>query len=439
MAFLKRLKTLGRDTGGNALALCAAALPVVIAGAGLAVDTVQISLARRELQRAADSAALAGAYAINQNPVATGTVRSDFARNAATRDLEINNDTILVANTTIVQNAPTTGNGNGNTNAVRVQLTTSRALSFLSFFDATPQTVTVEATAAIVRDGNFCMLSLEDGTAPGITIGGNATINLGCGISANSRSTTAITAGGSSSVTASPIMAVGGLTGSSSFASGTQLIPYTAVQSDPFANLPSPSPTNCRAAPNSTPGSNLTISSASTGYNSSDSSICYNGFDIKGNVNFNFTQPTVVYINGGDLDFGSQANVTGTNVTFVLTSTNATSSPSSVAGLKLNGGARVNITAPSTGPYAGIAFYEDRRAPVGRDTKMNGGAGMIVNGAMYFPNGYFEYNGGANMDPQCIQLVARRLDFRGNGTVTNTCTPGGSTRNFQATYVRLIG
>ena len=68
MGLLKRLKKLLPDERGNALALGAAALPLIIGGAGLALDTVQISLAKRQLQRAADSAALAGARSVARKP-----------------------------------------------------------------------------------------------------------------------------------------------------------------------------------------------------------------------------------------------------------------------------------------------------------------------------------------------------------------------------------
>ncbi len=139
------------------------------------------------------------------------------------------------------------------------------------------------------------------------------------------------------------------------------------------------------------------------------------------------------------MPFAAQAAVTSTNATFVVTSTNATSNPSSIGTVQINGGANLNITAPSTGNYAHVAIYMDRRAPVGRTIKWNGGADMKINGALYFPSAYFEYNGNADMANQCIQLVARRLDFRGTGKVRNTCTAGSPTQNFQATYVRLVG
>jgi Flp pilus assembly protein TadG len=428
MGFLKRLRTLIGDESGNTLAIGAAAMPLLIAGAGLAIDTVQISLSKRELQRAADSAALAGAFAINQNLSSTGTARTTIARNGVTRDLQINNDETLSA-PAVVQNAPATGSHAGNANAVRVQLTADRTLSFLSFFNTGPATIVVEATAAIVREGNFCMLSLEDGNVPGITVGGNATLNLGCGISTNSASATAITAGGSSVVTASPIMAVGGVPTSSNFGSAT-LIPYSAVQVDPFANVPNPT------IPSGTPCAALNVEPGAT-LNIGPGPVCFNGADIKGTLNI--AAGTEVYINGGELSFGAQAQVTGTNVVFILTSSNATSDPASIATLNMNGGADLDITAPETGPYDGIAFYEDRRAPIGREIRYNGNSGSNINGAMYFPRSYFEYLGTAQTNATCLQLVARRLAFSGNGTVRNSCSTNGGQNNFEATYVRLVG
>lgn len=61
---LSRLRTLWSDARGNALMLTALALPVMIGAAGLGVHTMQLSHVKRELQREADSAAMAGAYSL---------------------------------------------------------------------------------------------------------------------------------------------------------------------------------------------------------------------------------------------------------------------------------------------------------------------------------------------------------------------------------------
>jgi Flp pilus assembly protein TadG len=55
---LKFLSKLWKDKRGNALVVATAFLPVLMGSAGLASDTIQWALWKRELQRAADSAAI---------------------------------------------------------------------------------------------------------------------------------------------------------------------------------------------------------------------------------------------------------------------------------------------------------------------------------------------------------------------------------------------
>src|SRR5260221_13955355 len=56
------IRKLLKDRRGNVLAIACAALPMVVGCAGLATDTIQWTLWKRQLQRAADSAAIAGVY-----------------------------------------------------------------------------------------------------------------------------------------------------------------------------------------------------------------------------------------------------------------------------------------------------------------------------------------------------------------------------------------
>ena len=63
-----------KDRRGNALVIAGAALPLIVGAAGLANDTIQWTLWKRQLQRAADSAALAGVYGEAQgNAIGTCT------------------------------------------------------------------------------------------------------------------------------------------------------------------------------------------------------------------------------------------------------------------------------------------------------------------------------------------------------------------------------
>lgn len=415
MALASKFLRLLDDQGGNALAIGAAVMPLLIGAAAIGVDTIQSSLARRQLQRSADSAALAGAYAL---------VQSEIVRDSAEHDLALNNRISLAA-PPLVENAPTAGPYAGNGRAVRVRLDALRSVPFISFFTGSAMPVSAEATAAVVYAGEFCMIALEEGDVTGITFSGSANVDLGCGVASNSRAANAVSADGSSRVVASPVAAVGGVPSSGSYEGPTTLLPYSPPQPNPFADLPVPSPPNpCGGGPlRVQPNDTRTVSPG-----------CYSGMDIKGTVTF---QPGVYYIDGSSLSFGATARASGSGVTFILTSRNAGSNPSTIATLDMHGNAQVNFSAPTSGTYEGVLMYQDPRANYG-DSHVNGNSSSRLEGGFYFPRQQLTFNGTTGMRTECIQLVARRLRFTGNASVQNTCPENGAD-SFDATFVRLVG
>ena len=82
-----------------------------------------------------------------------------------------------------------------------------------------------------------------------------------------STSMSAAVATGSSSVTASPIAAVGGIPASNNWGAGTVLQPFSLAQEDPFANVDVPTPTtpcqNFTNSENKPGGAPITITPAS--------------------------------------------------------------------------------------------------------------------------------------------------------------------------------
>lgn len=77
-AIRRTLRDLQSSTSGNATLLVALGMPVLIGSSGLAVDTSQWYMWKRELQNAADQAALAGAWAKS-----SATSSSNYANRAA--------------------------------------------------------------------------------------------------------------------------------------------------------------------------------------------------------------------------------------------------------------------------------------------------------------------------------------------------------------------
>ena len=67
----RKLSQLKANTSGNATLLVALGMPVLIGGSGLAVDTAEWYMWKRELQFAVDQAALAGAWARSDSDTAS--------------------------------------------------------------------------------------------------------------------------------------------------------------------------------------------------------------------------------------------------------------------------------------------------------------------------------------------------------------------------------
>jgi hypothetical protein len=421
------MRLLWGDKSGSAVVITAASMPLLIGAAGLATDTIRWTLWKRQLQRAADTGAMAGAYALGQ-----GKTVSSAATAAIAKDSDVG------TNTPTVENAPTAGDFAGNPDAVRVIVSASHPLPFSSMFIATP-TITAEATAAILTNGKHCVIALEE-TDTGITIGGTATVDLGCGMATNSKAANAVSASGNSCntstgvacVTASPITAVGGLSASDKYTSSTELLPYSLPQSDPFSNLPDPSASDfasCKSELKVTPSDTPDLVEPG----------CYKGMDLNGTVTL---KPGVYFIDGStnkNFSIGAQANVTGSGVTIILTSSNATNDPAKIATMTINAGATVNLTSPSAGDYKGVLFYQDRLAQYGTVT-INGNASSTLEGGIYFPSQKINFLGTAGMNTDCIQIVGLKVEFSGTSKITNDTDdcPIDPAPGFTGAVVRLV-
>lgn len=421
----RAFKRLWTDKRGNALVIVGAALPLLMGSAGLATDTIQWVNWKRHLQRAADSAAIAGVYAKMQNQAVPGAV---------TTDLQHNNKTGVA----LLASYPQIGypaNTASYSNAVKVTLAIQKRLSFSSLFMSTPPVIQSSATAAIIETGDYCVVSLETSGVTGITATGSTSIDLGCGMITNSTSLNAALAAGSSLVKASPIAAVGGIESSNNWAAGTRLLPFTIAQPDPFAAVQAMAPATC------VPGGDLVVAANTTVDLSTATSACYTSINVRGTLKL---PPGPVYVSGGNFKANSGAVVDGLQGT-TLVLTNVDTSPTATIGtVDLNGSATIKLVAPATGYFKGIAIYQDRRAIDNGTTSasspnlINGNSGSRFEGAIYFPKQQMTFTGNTGMNTHCVQLVARRVYFSGSSAISNTCPGGSGASSFDGQHVRLV-
>ena len=410
-SFFKKFKNSER---GNVLILVGLSMPMLVGLAGLGTDTIQWSLMKQQLQRSADSAALNGAFAKAQSENATTNANLDLVKTL---------DGFTGVGIS-VQNAPTSGPFAGNTRAVRVALTYSKALPFSSLFLTTPPTITVDATAAVLNNGDYCVISLEKTNQTGITFSGNSTAELGCGVASNSTGSAAITASGSSSVRATPITAVGIVPSSSNYQTGTSLVSYSIPQRDPFGLLPDPTD----SIPNPCSGGKLTV-------NSNESKTinpgCFTEITAHGNLTMN---PGIYYINGGNFTTSARSKVVAIGVTVILTGPGG-----NIGQVNLNGDANIEMSAPTSGLYQGVIFFKDDDSPASSNDVFNGGVSGYLLGAIYMPSQKVTLNGNASFKTDCLKIVARQIEMSGNSKITNNCPFDPTKDSFTGTQVRLVG
>ncbi|ONF96068.1 TadE/TadG family type IV pilus assembly protein [Sphingomonas jeddahensis] len=399
-------------SAGNIAILAAILMPLFIGAAGMATDTVIWTLWKREVQRSADSAAIAGALTIQQDRYqGEKAARHDFRKSKAFKYLQA---------TMVYENSPSDGPFSEDSNAVRITITKKTSLPFSDFFLRSPVVIGANATATLFGGKESCVFALDPSAAPAISFGGSSTLDIDCGVQSNSAANSSISAGGASTVSASVLSAVGGITGR--YAGKTRLKPYSPPQPDPLRDVPDPEPpSTCNPMAQSLRG---TVTPLTPG--------CYTGMDLHGNVSLS---PGTYYVTG-DLLIGANAVVTGSDITIVLVSSRWNSVAPT---LTVNGGATLELSAPQHGPYRNLLFYQSRVVAPGNKSYTNvitGNSSSRLAGNLYFPSQDLLFIGNAGVDLGCFKMVARRITMTGNSQVSNNC-PAKDER-FSLSKVRLV-
>ena len=432
MALLALIRDLWRDRRGNAILIVAAGIPLLVAAAGLGVDTFSLSILKRQLQRAADSGALAGGYAMVNDADLAGI------ETAVDRDLTINEmRTRLSENPTVEEISWSGTSVSGATTtrpAVRVALAAPGHTPFINFFLRRTITVAAEATAAPDLQGEYCIVALYNGADSGLTISGGGNVDLGCGMITNATGSSALNVNGNPTIDAEPLAAAGGVNG----ASGSAVLENQEPEGDPLSHIPDPPDCTTILPAISVPSNtSMTPDPAPTA-----SGECYASMDVHGSVHL---QSGIYYI-AGDVSIGAQASVTGTNVAIVIVKNGTNGSGEVTAGdLTINGGADLNLTAPADGNYKGVAIYRDRRATDMQDGNGNGQSSVTINGnssvqitgAVYLPSTNLTWNGSSDATSTCLQLVGWKITLSGGINISNQCTAAGGAMAF-GIRVRLV-
>ncbi len=428
MRTFRRFWVGGVSEGGQAIILIAITLLGMLMVVGLAIDAGQLYSARRSMQEAVDAAAYAGAVVIYQG----GTQAQAFA--AAASDATLNGFTNGVNGTTVTIRQPTTSPYN---TANYVEVIMSRNVQ-TALVPAQSGITTVSATAisgAEALNNNYAIMALDrNATANAFVAGASANITLtGGGVLVNSTATGGSPAAASSTGAAGwhitctstapcAIDVAGSTTGSWPSANPSNyflgLRTSMPQQADPFSGYPKPGTSGLQTNRSGFGPSNDTLGSGLYTSQIQNKNLCHGIYILKGGG-----------MGGGiGLDTTSTDPITGDacdgRVFVFNTLSNYPSSGGTCTGLTVNGNHDITLNAMTTGPYAGLLFYQDAACTA---ELTFGGSSFDLNtsGTIYLPGAKFHVTVTGSGSIGGGQIVAKTVDL-GNGTFNVTFNAGTS-------------
>ena len=410
---------------GQMFVLVALSVPLFFGFMGFALDIGLLLIEKQKMQAAADSAAIAGAAELNYGDY-TAAAQNAASLNGFTDGSNQVTVSVNPSGTTVP--SPSRGPYQGEAGYLEVVISESAPTYFMKMYNFSFVSIQARAVAMLGASTNCVYVLKSSGTT--LSMSNSAQLKAsGCGIIADSSGTPAISVSGSANITGAWVDAVGTV---SSDNSGSKITP-TAVTgvapvSDPLGYLTPPSYTasSCTSDPithYSNGGTSYTI-----GPNSSYSTtqggnlVCYSSLSLGSNGDTVTLNPGI-YVITGQLSFASGTTLGGNGVTFYLVGNGS---------VNIGNGATTSFTAPTSGTYDGILFYQDRS-----DTNaatVEGGTNSVMKGVFYFPGAALTLGNGSSSTIYS-QIVANTVAVVGGSNLTvinygtvNSTTPISSAR-----------
>jgi Flp pilus assembly protein TadG len=412
-ACANRLRRFRRNKRGNIAIMFGLLAPVLIGGMGMAMESAYWYVDQRGMQNAADTAALAAATdgSTNYQTTVNAVVAQYGYVNGA------NGATVASINNAACP-------GSAATNCYRVSITSKQVLYLLPVVgfrgDTTidggspAQTLTASSTAKVATTPrNYCILALNTlGTA--LQTNGAPKADLsGCNTMSNS----------SADCNGHNLGADYGDAHINDSGCGIVQTSNLPVVPDPYAGLASNIPANTCAGsypqePGKHGGTALPSSNLWTGSKSLSGNVQICGdLELTGDVTINAPTGAVLVIENGQLDTNGYTirTASGSAVTVVFSGTSGsyTHAPT--------GGGTLDIQAPKTGVWSGVALYQDPSLTTGMDISDAGNSPTWdITGLVYLPNANVTFSGAVNKSANgdsCFVLVVSDITINGTASI----------------------
>lgn len=411
--------------GAVAVLVAICLIPIVIA-MSYVLDGGALMSQRRQTQAVADATAHAAAcllaknYATNSGLDPLGTARAAALAIAAANGFANDGTNTVIA----INIPPSAGTYAGVAGCVEVVATYRQPRYFSSIMGSGRIPVTARSVSRVVADSPLSILVTDPLGLSSFSLTGSAKLTTNGKVHVNSSSLLAVNASNGGFLKAD-----GGLR-----IVGNYSIPNWALfnvffnlapkvnqpsLSDPYASL-APPPTSGltnRSAPNPPYGS-ATINPG----------IYNGGLTLGGGMTITMN-PGIYYMKNGSFTVANGVTLTGSGVTIYTDSSGLLAGVVGGGSLNFQGGTTVKLTPPTSGPYKGIVYYQDR-GNVANLNNIANGSNVNMTGTIYAPSAPLSIAGGAAGSSYGSQLIVKTLALSNGVNVTVNASLTGNTVSF---------
>jgi hypothetical protein len=399
-----------RDCKGGVAPILALGIIPLVGAIGAAVDYGRANAARTAMQATLDATAL--------------LLSKEAQLSAATLEKKATNYFKANFDHPEVQNLAIAGSINSISGGSILSMSAIGSVKTMFMGVLGFQNVNIQVASAVsaTADGLGCVLALDPHASAAMNGQGMTSVVLNnCSLYDNSDSPTAFTVGGSAQISALSVGVVGGISGGANVATTQGIKTGIGAVVDPYAADSFPPFYGCTQN-NYSANQNATI----------DPGVYCGGIKVNAGATLTLN-PGIYYLDGGDLTVNGGATLAGVGVTLVFSKKNK----NTWANATLNGNATINLTAPTSGPTAGIVMFGDRGMPTGTTFKFNSGASQYLGGAIYLPTAAITFAGGSATSTSCTQIIGNTIAFVGSSSVAINCS-SYATKPFSPNVIKIV-
>jgi hypothetical protein len=250
------------------------------------------------------------------------------------------------------------------------------------------------------------VIVLDPAAAGALTLSGGAQINANAPVLVDSNNAAAVSGIGNTQLNAPTIAITGGYSLAGQAALNGQVSTGVSPTTDPLAGVAAPDP------------SQLPLQSSapihfSNGSHTLQPGLYQGGITISGG---SLTMmPGLYYLDGGGLTASGSSSIVGNGVTIY------DAPHTSSEGTRIAGSVTLTLSPPTSGPYQGIVFFQDRASDA--PFTLTGGSATNISGTVYLADAPAVLRRGSGVAQVGSQFISRTLKLSGNGTLDFTYDP----------------